>query len=165
MSSTHPRHLYGTGYTAGKANSTDAYLWQPVLRQLAPLPAGGRVLDAGCGNGFFAKQLREKGFDVVGMDLEESGVAHARNLMSLFAFAQFVSSPHSALYWKFPVLNRPFGPFICRNHFPYYVSMCFGLGGALLWATRGDSGGRCPAAAVPAPANRAPRPCRGPIIS
>jgi 2-polyprenyl-6-hydroxyphenyl methylase/3-demethylubiquinone-9 3-methyltransferase len=68
------------GYGAGKANSTDTYLWQPALRQLASLPAGSRVLDAGCGNGFFAKQLREKGFDVVGMDLEESGVVHARKL-------------------------------------------------------------------------------------
>jgi len=80
MSTTQPRHRYGTGYGAAKADGTDAYLWRPVLGQLAPLPGGGRVLDAGCGNGFFAKQLRERGFDVVGMDLEESGVEHARKL-------------------------------------------------------------------------------------
>ncbi len=73
-------HRYGTGYGAAKANDTDAYLWPPVLRQLAALPAGSRVLDAGCGNGYFAKHLREQGYDVVGTDLEESGVANARKL-------------------------------------------------------------------------------------
>ncbi len=60
-------------------------------------------------------------------------------LLSVFAFAELVSSKPGTLYWKFPVLNRPFGPFICRNHFPFYISMCFGLGGAFLWANRGAS--------------------------
>jgi 2-polyprenyl-6-hydroxyphenyl methylase/3-demethylubiquinone-9 3-methyltransferase len=74
------KHLYGTGYRAEKVDTTDAYLWQPVLDLLATLPAGSRVLDAGCGNGYFAKQLHEKGFEVVGIDLEESGITHARKL-------------------------------------------------------------------------------------
>jgi 2-polyprenyl-6-hydroxyphenyl methylase/3-demethylubiquinone-9 3-methyltransferase len=51
-----------------------------VLQQLSSLAAGSQVLDAGCGNGFFAKRLRENGFDVVGMDLDESGIIHARRL-------------------------------------------------------------------------------------
>ena len=80
MNSKEPRHLYGTGYTE-KANCTDAaYLWQPVFKHLASLPGGSKVLDAGCGNGFFTRQLCEKGFDAVGMDLEESGIVHARKL-------------------------------------------------------------------------------------
>jgi 2-polyprenyl-3-methyl-5-hydroxy-6-metoxy-1,4-benzoquinol methylase len=76
------RHLYGTGYGAHKATDTDTYLWKPVLQQLAQLPAGSRVLDAGCGNGFFSKRLSEHGFEVIGLDLDESGIAHARELFS-----------------------------------------------------------------------------------
>ena len=53
MSTTQPRHLYGAGYGAGKADGTDAYHWRPALRQLASLPSGKRALDAGCENGFF----------------------------------------------------------------------------------------------------------------
>lgn len=81
MNTTQPRHLYGTGYGAEQASDTGSYLWQPVLHKLASLPRASRVLDAGCGNGFFTKQLREKGFDAVGVDLEESGVYHARKLV------------------------------------------------------------------------------------
>jgi O-antigen ligase/tetratricopeptide (TPR) repeat protein len=57
-------------------------------------------------------------------------------LLSLLAFAQ-LGSARGLIYWTFPSLNRPFGPFVCRNHYPYYVSMCFGLGAGLLasrWA-------------------------------
>jgi len=86
MRTTQPRHLYGTGYGAGKADSTDTYLWEPVLEQLASLPAGSRVLDAGCGNGFFTRRLRETGFDAVGMDLDESGIIHARKACSSIRF-------------------------------------------------------------------------------
>jgi 2-polyprenyl-3-methyl-5-hydroxy-6-metoxy-1,4-benzoquinol methylase len=80
MRSLPDRHSYGTGYSAEKADRADAYLWSPVLRELSSLPAGSRLLDAGCGNGFFAKQLHDKGFDVVGLDSEDSGITHARRL-------------------------------------------------------------------------------------
>jgi 2-polyprenyl-3-methyl-5-hydroxy-6-metoxy-1,4-benzoquinol methylase len=80
MSTGQVQHLYGTGYTAAKANDTDTYLWEPVLHALSSLPRGASVLDAGCGNGYFAQKLHEKGFEVCGMDLEESGVVQARKL-------------------------------------------------------------------------------------
>lgn len=86
MSLSQPRHLYGTGYSSSDASHTDAYLRKPVLRQLEHLPRGSGILDAGCGNGFFAKQLYEKGFDVVGMDLEESGIDHARKAYQQIRF-------------------------------------------------------------------------------
>jgi O-antigen ligase/tetratricopeptide (TPR) repeat protein len=53
-------------------------------------------------------------------------------LLSLFALAQFFSAPPQTVYWTYPALVTPFGPFICRNHFPYYVNMCIGLGIGLL---------------------------------
>src|SRR5205085_2329291 len=52
--------------------------------------------------------------------------------LSLFALVQFFTSPHNTLYWSYPSRGQVFGPFICRNHFPYYVNLCIGLGTGLL---------------------------------
>jgi 2-polyprenyl-3-methyl-5-hydroxy-6-metoxy-1,4-benzoquinol methylase len=77
VSQTQPQHQYGR-YGAEHPNDTDAYLWPAALRQLTNLPAGSHVLDAGCGNGHFAEALRQKGYEVVGIDLEPTAIAHAR---------------------------------------------------------------------------------------
>jgi O-antigen ligase/tetratricopeptide (TPR) repeat protein len=53
-------------------------------------------------------------------------------LLSLFAVAQFLTAPHHEVYWRFASQGQVFGPFICRNHFPYYVNQCIGLGVGLL---------------------------------
>jgi 2-polyprenyl-3-methyl-5-hydroxy-6-metoxy-1,4-benzoquinol methylase len=51
----------------------------PVVLALAgELPAGTRVLDAGCGNGALAGHLLERGWDVVGIDLGRRGIEIAR---------------------------------------------------------------------------------------
>ena len=42
------------------------------------LETGARVLDVGCGNGYTAGQFLERGCDVVGIDLSESGIELAR---------------------------------------------------------------------------------------
>jgi tetratricopeptide (TPR) repeat protein/O-antigen ligase len=55
-------------------------------------------------------------------------------LLSLFALAQFFSSPGHQVYWHFESQGTVFGPFICRNHFPFYVNVCLGLGAGLLLA-------------------------------
>jgi len=61
-------------------------------------------------------------------------------LLSLFALAQFFSAPPKTVYWTYPALGQVFGPFINRNHFPYYVNMCIGLGiGLLLSRSSGGS--------------------------
>ena len=28
----------------------------------------------------------------------------------------------------------PYGPFVCKNHFPFYLNMCIGLGAGFLFA-------------------------------
>jgi O-antigen ligase/tetratricopeptide (TPR) repeat protein len=56
-------------------------------------------------------------------------------LLSVFALLQFFSSPHDTLYWTYPSMGQVFGPFICKNHFPFYVNMCLGLGLGLFWGT------------------------------
>lgn len=80
MNSLSSRHLYGTGYGPQNLSCIDAYVWQPVLQMLGTLPAGSVILDAGCGNGYFTRLLSQRGFDVVGVDWEESGIVHAREL-------------------------------------------------------------------------------------
>jgi O-antigen ligase/tetratricopeptide (TPR) repeat protein len=57
-------------------------------------------------------------------------------LLSLFALVQFFTSPHNTLYWAYPSEGEVFGPFICRNHFSFYVNVCVGLGLGLLLGLR-----------------------------
>lgn len=65
-------------------------------------------------------------------------------LLAAFALIQFFTSPHHMLYWTWPSAGQVFGPFICRNHFPYYVNVCLGLGLGLLIrpGARGQTGFR-----------------------
>jgi O-antigen ligase len=58
--------------------------------------------------------------------------------LSLFALLQVFSAPRLTVYWALPVAaeSAPFGPFICRNHFPFYVNICIGLAAGLLLARR-----------------------------
>jgi SAM-dependent methyltransferase len=48
------------------------------LREMVPLPAGGRVLDLGCGWGRHAVALARGGFRVTGVDLSETLLERAR---------------------------------------------------------------------------------------
>ncbi len=43
------------------------------------LPATGRVLDLGCGNGRLSKQIKDKGYEVWGMDVNEDAINVAKN--------------------------------------------------------------------------------------
>jgi tetratricopeptide (TPR) repeat protein len=53
-------------------------------------------------------------------------------LLSLFGVVQQLSSGPHLLYWSLKSYGLVFGPFICRNHFPFYVNMSLGLGLGLL---------------------------------
>src|SRR5206468_3811317 len=44
------------------------------------------------------------------------------------------------IYWTYPCSVRPFGPFICRTHFPFYVNICLGLGLGLLLGRESSRG-------------------------
>jgi O-antigen ligase/tetratricopeptide (TPR) repeat protein len=52
--------------------------------------------------------------------------------LSVLALLQHYSCPPNTLYWMYKAPNQPFGPFICRNHFPFYVNVAIGLGAGLL---------------------------------
>jgi O-antigen ligase len=53
-------------------------------------------------------------------------------LLSLLALAQYFGSPHNTIYWTYPTEVDVFGPFVCRNHFSFYVNLCVGLAAGLL---------------------------------
>jgi 2-polyprenyl-6-hydroxyphenyl methylase/3-demethylubiquinone-9 3-methyltransferase len=68
------------GYQSAEASCAHGYLVPTVLNALMkwqPRPPC-RVLDAGCGNGYTAGVLLRKGFEVVGVDASEAGIALAR---------------------------------------------------------------------------------------
>ena len=63
-------------------------------------------------------------------------------LLSLFALIQFFSSPRDVIYWTDHTEGEVFGPFICRNHFSFYVNICAGLAVGLLLSFGAVRGGR-----------------------
>jgi SAM-dependent methyltransferase len=63
----------------GPANGEQGrLLLEKVALTLAKRVAGGRVCDLGCGNGFLADILANRGYDVVGVDASESLLSIAR---------------------------------------------------------------------------------------
>jgi SAM-dependent methyltransferase len=48
-----------------------------LLKSLAALPGGSRVLDVGCGRGEFCEFFRQQGFHAVGSDISETAIRHA----------------------------------------------------------------------------------------
>lgn len=61
-------------YGDARRSHSSAYTLPHVRRFLAELNAGARVLDFGCGNGSISAWLASRGFDVVGVDLSQSGI-------------------------------------------------------------------------------------------
>lgn len=47
--------------------------------------SGPRVLDVGCGKGYFVQTLKKNGFDAEGIDISQSAVNHATNLLGVKA--------------------------------------------------------------------------------
>lgn len=54
----------------------EEYEW-PAVRSLLPDVTGLRVLDAGCGSGYYSAWLAEQGAEVVGVDASEAMIAEA----------------------------------------------------------------------------------------
>jgi len=61
-----------------KTDAYNAYLEFPGTSSLIPDVEGARVLDAGCGTGFYTEWLVEEGAEVVGVDVSEEMLALAR---------------------------------------------------------------------------------------
>ena len=55
-----------------------AVIEQQVAWLDGQLPAGARILDLGCGPGFYTRQLAERGFCCTGVDFSPASIAWAR---------------------------------------------------------------------------------------
>jgi ubiquinone/menaquinone biosynthesis C-methylase UbiE len=55
---------------------------------LAPLNAGMKVLDVGCGTGIYTARLVQKGCDVIGIDISEDMLSIARSKLPEVCFVQ-----------------------------------------------------------------------------
>lgn len=53
------------------------------IKFFRPFKKIGRVLDIGCGRGYFLMACRERGFDVQGFDVSEDGAAYVRETLDI----------------------------------------------------------------------------------
>ncbi|HTQ00118.1 MAG TPA: class I SAM-dependent methyltransferase [Casimicrobiaceae bacterium] len=70
-------------YAEGQASGRDYYRFEffgPAHLALCAVAQGLRVLDVGCGTGYFAREMARRGAIVTGADLSPAMLAHAREL-------------------------------------------------------------------------------------
>lgn len=68
------------GYTEGQATGRDYYRYEffgPAQVALCGEVAGRRLIDVGCGNGYFAREMARRGARVTGVDLSPRMIEHA----------------------------------------------------------------------------------------
>ncbi|MGE3972400.1 MAG: class I SAM-dependent methyltransferase [Porticoccaceae bacterium] len=66
------------GYVSAEPTGTDMAIYRAVEALLrANVERGARVLDLGCGNGLFTKQLANHGYRCLGLDTSASGIVVA----------------------------------------------------------------------------------------
>jgi len=63
------------GWDSAQSTPDHTYTLPAIIKLL---PAGGAILDAGCGNGAIAGRLSELGYQMTGIDLSEDGIVIAR---------------------------------------------------------------------------------------
>lgn len=125
---------------------TSRYLVQPVRAMLPPLGADSRVLDVGCGKGYWAGQFASYQCAFFGIDPSDSGVAMARqavpgarfecmamgtnvcqvlgeepfDLVLSLEVVEHVYSPHDWAMGCFAAL-RPGGTLVCSTPYHGYL--------------------------------------------
>jgi SAM-dependent methyltransferase len=74
---------YDKKYRSSNYFGYRTWLYRPFVKALvrrAGLRHGGRLLDAGCGQGLFTRLFAEHGLDAVGVDVSPAGVPSAREM-------------------------------------------------------------------------------------
>jgi len=96
---------YDANYRRDNYFEYENWMYRPFIRALikkAGLKRGDRVLDAGCGQGFFSKLLCDIGLDIVGVDLSVEGIKTAKrnctNPKAEFRAADIMSLPYASTF-------------------------------------------------------------------
>jgi 2-polyprenyl-3-methyl-5-hydroxy-6-metoxy-1,4-benzoquinol methylase len=79
------------GYRSSKSSHVQAYLTKPLLTLLEDRKQQ-KILDVGCGNGWLASLLLERGYDVYGIDASVTGIAIANQKYPGRFYVQDLSS-------------------------------------------------------------------------
>ncbi len=62
----------------------DVFAGSDIPAAFFPFTAGARILDVGCGPGFWTRELARRGYDVAAVDLTETAVRIAQRSLALF---------------------------------------------------------------------------------
>ncbi|MDP3921733.1 MAG: class I SAM-dependent methyltransferase [Candidatus Omnitrophota bacterium] len=76
MTNFYSEYKYRSGDNANGAQGLQ--LMRKAIGVLRGLDGVTNVCELGCGNGFFANMLATEGYSVTGVDLSQSGIAHAK---------------------------------------------------------------------------------------
>lgn len=87
------RELYTHEYFDGRFNPAQNYLeagddrrlWEATLKWIEARTAVGRLLDVGCGCGFFLRAAAARGWDVAGFDASDWAAAHVKQTFDIEA--------------------------------------------------------------------------------
>jgi len=66
------------GFASAGASHMHRHFMPPLMELAGKIGPGTRVLDVGCGNGYTCGEFLKLGCTVVGIDLSDEGLAHAR---------------------------------------------------------------------------------------
>jgi 2-polyprenyl-6-hydroxyphenyl methylase/3-demethylubiquinone-9 3-methyltransferase len=89
-----PKRGRAYGYRNAEPSHSHLYLRAPLERIIAAgkWPTLAKALDYGCGNGWFANWLSDRGFEVTGVDISPSGIEVARSSFPRLTFSNDVSA-------------------------------------------------------------------------
>jgi SAM-dependent methyltransferase len=114
------RYFYETDF---KIDVLTLKRYQNILDQIEPVRKTNRILDFGCGTGLFLEVARERGWDVVGVEISELAIQHLKkkNIPCLTAdnsqpfdavicieVIEHVANPRQTIEW-FAKMIRPGG--------------------------------------------------------
>ena len=116
--------LYPADYYAYQQNF-HSHPWKELVKSMVGLtihtqdpkfPAPARVLDLGCGSGWFLRSMREQGWDTYGVEISESAAELGRKQSGLNIFAGTLSQANFANnYFDYVRANHSFEHISCPN--------------------------------------------------
>jgi 2-polyprenyl-3-methyl-5-hydroxy-6-metoxy-1,4-benzoquinol methylase len=74
-------HGYFSEYANDQLSGSRNFIYSHILALMESETSVGKVLDVGCGCGFFLKEARNRGWDVAGVDPSEESIAYADKLL------------------------------------------------------------------------------------